>query len=368
MKRRNEGVDLLRCASMLMIVVLHVMNHGGVLNAAVRGTTSYNAAWLLHCACFCAVNCYALISGYVGVKADHRFRNIIPLWLQVVFYSVLISLLLPLLIPGVAQRPLISAFFPAVHRNYWYFTAYFALFFLMPLLNKGLAAMTEAEAKRLLIGLLAVFSVLGTLPYFNIFSAFEVQDVFLLNGGSSVIWLALMYIVGGCVRLHGFGKSIRAWKLWTGFGLSVLISWCFKLYVEQDAPQALRPLLDKLALFHYPAPTMVTAALCLLLLSSRAKILPSLPGKIVRFLAPSTFSVYLIHEHNMVRAGLISGRFAPFAADSPLLLIGKALITALAIFLACCLIDQLRLLLFKGLRLRQAVDWLADRSNADAAE
>lgn len=368
MKRRNEGVDLLRCAAMLMIVVLHVMNHGGVLGAAVQGSPSYNAAWLLHCACFSAVNCYALISGYVGVKAEIRYRRIVSLWLQVVFYSALISLLLPLLIPDVAQRPIISAFFPVVHRNYWYFTAYFALFFLTPLINKGLAAMTETETKRLLIGIFAVFSVLGVLPYFNLFSAFEVEDIFHLGEGSSVIWLALLYIAGGCIRLHGFGKDVRAWKLWTAFAVSVLISWCFKLYVEQDAPQTLRPLLDGLALFYYPAPTTVIAAVCLLLLFSRVKTLPALPGKIVRFLTPSAFAVYLIHEHKLVRAGLISGRFASFAADGPLMLIIKALITALAIFLACCLIDQLRLLLFRALRIQQAVDWLADRGNVDAEE
>ncbi|MBR6668219.1 MAG: acyltransferase family protein [Clostridia bacterium] len=67
MKKRNEGIDLLRCLAMLMVVVLHVLNHGGILESSARGMPVYNAAWLLRAAGTCAVNCYALISGYVGV-------------------------------------------------------------------------------------------------------------------------------------------------------------------------------------------------------------------------------------------------------------------------------------------------------------
>ena len=365
MNRRNEGIDLLRCVSMLMIVVLHVLNHGGILAVCTPGSTLYNAAWLLEFTSGCAVNCYALISGYVGVTARHRYRNIIALWLQVAFYAVLIALLLPLFISGAEQRPLIAAFLPVIHRYYWYFTAYFALFFLMPLMNKGIGAMTASEAKKLLTGLFAVFSGMSVLPYINVLDAVRMEDVFLLGEGYSVIWLLMMYIAGGCIRRHGFGESVRAWKLWTGFGLSVLAGWCFKLLVEQDAPEKIRALVEENALFYYFSPTMVIAAVCLLLIFSRASKLPVLPGKIVRLLAPAAFSVYLIHEHPQVRAGLISGRFARYAAGNPLGMIAKVLFAALAIFAVCCMIDQLRLLLFRALRIRQALDWIADRGHAE---
>lgn len=52
----------------------------------------------------------------------------------------------------------------------------------------------------------------------------------------------------------------------------------------------------------------------------------------------------------------------------PLMLIVKALLTALAIFLACCLIDQLWRLLYRLLRIGPAIDWLANRAHADAEE
>lgn len=368
MQKRNEGIDLLRCVSMLMVAALHVLNHGGVLSAAAAGSTSYHAAWLLRSVASCAVNCYALISGYVGVRARFRFRNIIPLWLQVTFYSVLIALILPVFIPGVEQMPLIAAVFPVIHRHYWYFTAYFALFFLMPLINRGITVMSRTEAKKLMVTLLAVFSGLSILPYFNLFRAIKTEDIFVLGEGASVLWLAVLYIVGGCIRVHGFGRDIRAWALWAGYGSAVLISWLYKLHVEEDVSAALRPLLHTNTLLNNTAPTTLIAGLCLLLLFSRVKQLPELPARIVGFMAPSAFSVYLIHEHRMVRAGLIQNRFAGFGADSPLWLMGKVLLAAVVIFALGVLIDQLRRFLFRWLRVRQGVDWLADLLPADENE
>lgn len=365
MKKRNEGIDLLRCIAMLMITVLHVMNHGGILWTAAVGSTSYHGAWLLESAAYCAVNCYALISGYVGVKAEYRYRRIIPLWLQVAFYSVLIALVQPLLLPGAETTPLVAALLPVTHRHYWYFTCYFGLFFLMPLLNKAINALTRTEAKRLLLSLALVFCGMSVAPYFNLFKTVSTEDIFGLEQGYSVVWLAMLYVAGGCIRVHGFGRNIRTWALLTGYGLTVLISWLFKLYVEEEASAALKPLLDANALLYYPSITTVTAAVCLLLVFSRLKELPPLTGKLVRLTAPSTFAVYLIQEHRAVRSGLITKRFESFASDTPLSLIGKVLLVAALIFVVSVLIDLLRRRLFRALRVEQAANWLADRVSSE---
>ena len=365
MKKRNEGIDLLRCVAMLMIPVLHVLNHGGILGAAAVGSTSYHGAWLLEIAAYSAVNCYALISGYIGVKVEFRYRRILPLWLQVMYYSLLIALLQPLLMPGAEKLPLVAALLPVTHRHYWYFTCYFGLFFLMPLINKAVRAMSRTEAKRLLAGILAVFCGMSMLPFFNLFKAVRTEDIFSLDDGCSVMWLALMYVVGACVREHGFGRKLRRRTLLAGYGLAVLASWLFKLFVEEDASEALRPLLDANALLYYPSITTVTAAVCLLLLFSRMQELPPLLGKIVDFVTPSTFAVYLIHEHRSVRAGLIAKRFEFFAAEGPLALIGKVLLVAVMIFAFSVLIDLARRYLFRLLRVNRGVDWLADRFSGE---
>ncbi|MDE6723424.1 MAG: hypothetical protein K2J55_04430, partial [Eubacterium sp.] len=63
--KRNYGIDLLRIVCMIMVPVLHVLGHGGLLEGAEILSVKYEFVWFLEAAAFCAVNCYALISGYV---------------------------------------------------------------------------------------------------------------------------------------------------------------------------------------------------------------------------------------------------------------------------------------------------------------
>ena len=99
-REKNYGIDALRLISMFMVVVLHIFNAGGVLDATDRFTSQYEAGWLLQNATFCAVDVYALISGYVWVNAKYRYRNIIELWLQVLFYTVSITALFSIFSPS----------------------------------------------------------------------------------------------------------------------------------------------------------------------------------------------------------------------------------------------------------------------------
>ena len=361
MNKRNEGLDLLRCLLMLMVVVVHLFNHGGLITALIPDITTYNMAVLVYTVFFCAVNCYALISGYVGVTARHRYRTLAQHWLVVAFWAILLTLVVPLIRPDATRRPLIAAFFPVIHRQYWYFTGYFALFFLMPLINRGVTAMTRAEAKRTVIGVLAVISCLSVLPYINLKSAFIAEDIFHLNSGMSLMWLAVMYVVGACVKAHGLGRDIAPWKLWAALAASALTAWCFKLTVEQKIAPETRELIDPNVLLYYHSPAMVIAALSLLLLFARRRTLPPRLGRVVRFIVPSAFSIYLIHEHSMVRSGLIAGQLAPLAGDAPLLMLLKVLLGAVLIYLACLLLDLLRRGLFRLLHVRQLIDLAADR-------
>ena len=100
LKERNYGIDLLRIISMSMIVMLHVLGHGGVLNASAQNTVGYGVAWFLESAAYCAVNCYALISGYVGYGTKHKYSNIVVLYLQVVFWTIAIQAVFMVVMPG----------------------------------------------------------------------------------------------------------------------------------------------------------------------------------------------------------------------------------------------------------------------------
>lgn len=47
MKTRNYGIDFLRMISMIMIVMLHTLGHGGILRSVSFLSVHYQIAWLL---------------------------------------------------------------------------------------------------------------------------------------------------------------------------------------------------------------------------------------------------------------------------------------------------------------------------------
>ena len=86
-KRRCAGIDVIKLLSMQMIVVLHVLGQGGILSRLPVFSARYEAVWLLETACFCAVNCFALATGYLMAESHFRYSRLLELWLQVAFYE-----------------------------------------------------------------------------------------------------------------------------------------------------------------------------------------------------------------------------------------------------------------------------------------
>ena len=99
MKTRNYGIDFLRMISMIMIVMLHTLGHGGILRSVSFLSVHYQIAWLLEVIAFGAVNTYAMISGFVSVDShfkcsrskflskllktfDKTFREIFPVFIS----------------------------------------------------------------------------------------------------------------------------------------------------------------------------------------------------------------------------------------------------------------------------------------------
>ncbi len=329
---RNYGIDFLRIISMFMVCLLHVLGAGGILDATVPRSANYQLSWLLEALCYCAVNCYALISGYVGLNARHKYAGIVNLWLQVAFYSVLITVLCALLHPEWMTAVLWKkAFFPASMGQYWYFTAYLLLFFAMPVLNGGIRALPKAQLRTLLIiaGLM-----LTCLP-----RIFE-RDVFLTSDGYSFVWLAYLYVVGGYIKLHEADKKAKPWLCVLIFLAAATFSWLFKLLLEPTPYGSYSQLL-----ISYMSPTMVIAAIALFLCFANLQIKKG--KRLIAFFAPLSFSVFLIHTHPLLFTNYLWGAFAFLAAKPWYILLGGTLLATLGIHLACSLLDLPRHLLFK---------------------
>ena len=186
---RNYGIDLLRILSMIMIVTLHVLRQGGILEVLDTGTVKYFTAWTLESLSLCAVNIYALISGFVGVSSGSaRFYKILSMWIQVEFYCIISTVILYCTKTDTFDfAELINRLAPVSTNRYWYFTAYFIMFFFTPVFNKLLQSLHERQMKYL-FGIIFIFASLWP----TVWQA----DIMKLNNGYSFLWLSLLYLLG----------------------------------------------------------------------------------------------------------------------------------------------------------------------------
>ena len=354
--KRNYGVDGLRILAMYMIVFFHMQVHGGISSQIHQEANGYAAAGFMAIAAYCAVNCYALISGYVCVSARFKWSGILYLWLQVVFYGVLIACVLriamPQNIPGYAWK---QGFLPVIHHNYWYYTAYFAMSFFIPLMNASLYAAPKRELGILMIAAVCLFSLFPTILQ---------EDRFSLSNGYSVWWLIILYLLGGYIRLYGqecrfFGLFAR-WGLLIYFCVTIAV-WLLLTIIQMSGSSSAVVNTMKMDFWlRYDSPFMLLQACALLVWFAEAKPSESV-SRWIEKAAPLTFGVYLIHDNPHVRENLIEGSFGWMAELNAGIYIFVLLGIALVIFAVCMLIDYLRLKLFRYLRIKEACQRLFEQ-------
>lgn len=346
--QRNYGIDLLRLISMYMVVVLHILGNGGVLEKVQGGRSAI--AWLLEIGAYCAVDCYALISGFVCYNEKQKavkHSRYITLWLQVVFYCILISLFFYIRYPEVmSKKYFVYALLPVTFNQYWYFTSYTGIFLVIPLLNKIVQNFTNKEISKKFCICLVLFTGYTTAAgYFG-------QDLFGLKAGYSFLWLAILYIIGAYVKKIGLYKNFQKKNLLFTGVLLLLLTWGWKLCIGRMTMRILgREFADRL-LISYTSPTILGIALVLLFYFAQVNT-SAFVKKCIGVTAPAAFGVYLIHTHPLIFSHILKGRFAEVAKLSPWLLLIAVLGIAIAIFTVCILLDKLRACIFKLLKLNQ---------------
>ena len=92
--KRLANVELLRVVAMLMVVMLHYLGKGELLPVKnLHMDITGCVAWILESLSIVAVNVYVLISGYFLVEAEFKPSKIVRLILQVLFYTILVTIL-----------------------------------------------------------------------------------------------------------------------------------------------------------------------------------------------------------------------------------------------------------------------------------
>ena len=325
---------MLRIIAMFSIAVHHILIHGGVLNHCNDNSIQYRFSWLINTLVFCAVDIFALISGYVLCQKHVTIMHFLKLWARVAFYSLLCTIIADIFLDvTVGTKGYINALAPLTHCTYWYFTAYTGLLVLAPLMNIAIHHCKISFLKKLFVVILFMFSILGS--YYKIFN---------LNNGYSFVWVTLLYILGAIIKKCEIGKNLKGYIMIGCIVILYLISYIHKLFGTHNR--------DLLVL--YTSPTLLIISILFLIMFSRMKIKPNLKRFII-FASPSVFSVYLIHDHPYIQQNLIKNSFQFLSKENIVTMFMIVTSTAVIITIGGIFIDKIRIALFKKLKIEEGL-------------
>lgn len=342
MDKRNYGIDFLRMISMFMIVILHILGIGGILNSAQPYSINYYTAWFLEIFSYCAINCFAMISGFVMCNSKPKLSKITELWFQIIFYTISIFLFFLIISPAdINIKAIAKTLFPISTQHYWYLSAYFGLYLLIPFLN---IAIKHLNQKVYTVSLIAIFVV------FNILPTLTLTDTYALKGGYSTLWLCLLYLLGAYIKKYDvLNKTKKIWG-WILFLASVSITFLSKLLLDFITPLIFGEVKCDQLLISYNSPTMVLAGIGLFLAFANMKFNNKLE-KAVAVLSPAVLGVYIIHANTFIWESVLKDFAATFSDYNTFIMVSLVIAFAIIIYTVCSATDILRIKLFKILKI-----------------
>ncbi len=348
---RNSGIDFLRILSSFFIIMLHIMCHGGIRDALHPGDINFYVFWFVMMVSFGGVNCFALISGYVGyheTEKPHKSARFIDLWFEVVFYCIITVAIFKILkMPDIGIRDFVEAFFPITFERYWFFSGYLGVFVFMPLLNKCIREFSSAWLATMTVVGVGAFSFFAT-----IFTRYS--DPFLLNGGYGMVWLIFLYFIGAVVKKYRIADKVTTNTLALIIAACGVITWAWKVFLISTVGHGVDDLL-----VIYISPTILLMSVCQLLLFSKLKF-NSFMTKLIAIMAPTVFGIYLFQDSDYFRAYIVSGSYAGYARKTPLMMVGLILLTSLIQFLMGFVIDKCRAVLFNAIKIKNLSNRIGD--------
>ena len=333
-KKRNYGIDLLRSIAIFMVIILHVLKKSNALDTFQAGTLQHGIIWGTEAFAICAVNIFAIISGFVCSEQKFKAKRVISLWLEVLFYSVSSYLITAAIFHDFSYNELISSFLPIVTKKYWYVSAYSMIMLLMPMFNCFIERAEKGEFKAFLI----VFGV-----YFSfIHMKFDVVQII---GGFSWIWLSYLYFVGAYLKKYDLPKMSKKSLTLIYVAASFMILFLY-VFIECLTERILGKTVFADNIYFYNCPLVLLQALALFQLFREIEI----KGKsvvFIQYLSSLSFGVYLVH-------GTFLRYFEKFLVicDSPAyMFIPLTLLYASAIYIVSCIAEILRRKIFKILHI-----------------
>lgn len=339
MNEKNYGIEILRILAMFMIVVIHIIGHS-LLLYTLPGTTQYYAIIFVKIFVTCAVNIYGMISGYVMIDSKIKISSIIKIWIKVLFFNIVITLLFQIFAPDTIMiKDWIKACFPVIFQDYWYFTAYICMIAFTPFINSFFKSNPYNVQKKVFIILTILLSILPTLRNNDIFGTLH---------GYSPIWLLFLYFIGGFYKKNQniLNEKIKNKLYIFIYIFSGVVAFLSYYLISKFSLNYFNEEKGVEFLCKYTSPLIILCAFSLLVYFSNLKINYKIKHFIM-FFSSSSFSVYLIHDNNLIRKYVIQTFYKYILNDNIFLMVLLLFIFSILLFYVCTIFDKIRICIFK---------------------
>ncbi|MGX4686646.1 acyltransferase [Vagococcus sp. JNUCC 83] len=213
-KQRFSNFELLRIIAIFMIVIHHFAiwtpwdfeSHSQLYRLLIT---------FLMIGGKLGVNVFVMITGYFMIQSNIKIKSIIKLIVQVTVFSIVLYVVTVLFhIQGTTLKwtDLVNSMLPILFNRYWFITAYFQLYLLIPLINKGFNQLNQKAFSRFLVLFFIVFSVWPML-YFEAGTT-----------SSHLSWFIFMYALGAYFKLFQNQFDKKAITYFIKMIISVIIT------------------------------------------------------------------------------------------------------------------------------------------------
>lgn len=270
------------------------------------------------------VNIFVLISGYCLIKNETytvSLTKLMKFYGQVLFYSAAITV--PYLIltkNSISLSELATILFPISNETWWFASAYFILLILHPFINRFLLSINQKEYQYYL---LIIFTLASLLPFYSYFA-----DV--------LSWFVCLYSLSAYVKLYGKDHKFIQSRHYLLIATISLVFILVSSYIIDIIPA-----ISSKNIYFYGKRQIPMLLLSFSIFMSFLTM-RQFHSKWINIIGLSTFGVYLISDHPLIRDILWKNMFSIITSvDSPVFIVYSLLFVA-TVFVCCSLIDILR--------------------------
>lgn len=319
---RDSNIELLRGALMFMIVCVHITGNSVLTSSSPvdYNSTTWLSANIIDSFFYCCVNTFVLISGYFGIKPF--IKKFLNLEIPVIGYCFTLTVLFYFIGLTSSKFDIIQSAFPIITNRYWFLTQYAILFSISPFINTFVEGSERKVLKRtIIIGL--IFVVL--------FPSFTCGKISFANiRGMDFVNFSLLYLIGRYISKYGLQfslkKSLSYYLVSSSLCLILTVLLAYGLGINKGWQSPF---------YAYNNILVYIQSIACFFIFKNIK----LQSKIINYLSPSFFYIYIIHDNPIVNDYLYTwlecSRYTGWGY------LFYTLVIAIVIFIVCLTIDIL---------------------------